>query len=61
VVVREAHKVEKEQNIVEAIERLVSLLQGEEGHDTRRQEVEELVKKGEEGVIELGESEVVEI
>ncbi|EIW66255.1 hypothetical protein TREMEDRAFT_45756 [Tremella mesenterica DSM 1558] len=43
-VVREAHKVETDPQIKEAIERLVSLLQGEESHETRVEEVSELVK-----------------
>ncbi|KAI9633399.1 putative cytoplasm protein [Dioszegia hungarica] len=44
LVVRELHKVEKERNIVDAIERLVGLLQGDEGRETKDDLVEELVK-----------------
>ncbi|KAK4688753.1 hypothetical protein P7C73_g1356, partial [Tremellales sp. Uapishka_1] len=57
VVVREAHKVEQDQPIKEAIERLVSLLQGEEGEDTRREQVDELVRieKEQSGVSRISE------
>jgi hypothetical protein len=44
--VREAHKNEEDQQIKDAIERLVSLLQGEEGRETRTDEIEHLVSKG---------------
>lgn len=44
-VVREAHKAESDQNIKEAIERLVSLLQGEEGRETRQDTIDDIVKK----------------
>lgn len=43
-VVREAHKAEGDQGIREAIERLVSLLQGEEGRDSRKDTIDALVK-----------------
>ncbi|KAL7422943.1 Protein hgh1 [Cryptotrichosporon argae] len=54
-VVREAHKAESDQQIKDAIERLVSLLQGEEGQDTSKDHVEELVRK------EAEEMDVVEV
>ena len=59
LVVREHHKVEQDQavshlgrsevceahgQIKDAIERLVSLIQGEEGRDTKSEQLEELVK-----------------
>lgn len=44
-VVREAHKVESDQGIKEAIERLVSLLQGEEGRETRQDTIDDIVKQ----------------
>jgi len=59
LVVREHHKAEKDQavsyrvlflgatayeKIADAIERLVSLIQGEEGRDTKSEQIEELVK-----------------
>ena len=50
--------------IKNAIERLVSLVQGEEGHETRNEEVEELVRaeNGSPGDTEaLGESDVIEV
>jgi len=54
-VVREAHKVETDPEIKGAIERLVSLIQGEEGRDTKEDQVEGLVRK------EDREDDVVEI
>lgn len=45
-VVREAHKNEPDQQNKDAIERLVGLLQGEEGSQTRTDEIEHLVVKG---------------
>lgn len=47
-VVREAHKAEQDQPIKDAIERLVSLLQGEEGRESKSEQLDGLVKKGEE-------------
>lgn len=43
-VVREAHKVETDQGIKEAIERFVSLIQGEEGRETKQDTIDEIVK-----------------
>ncbi|CAD6589786.1 MAG: hypothetical protein TREMPRED_005515, partial [Tremellales sp. Tagirdzhanova-0007] len=62
-VVRELHKVEADQQIKTAIERLVSLVHGEEGHDTRNEGVRELVRarRGALGDVEvMGESDVIE-
>lgn len=56
-VVRELHKVETDQAIKDAIERLVSLIQGEEGHDTKAEHIGELVKVQDEET----ELEVVEV
>lgn len=47
-VVREAHKAETDQGIKEAIERLVSLLQGEEGRETRQDTIDDIVKRAQE-------------
>ncbi|ORX40811.1 cytoplasm protein [Kockovaella imperatae] len=44
IVVRELHKVETDQAIKDAIERLVSLIQGEEGHETKMEEIDHLVR-----------------
>lgn len=44
-VVREAHKNETDQQIKDAIERLVGLLQGEEGRDTKADRLDDLVSK----------------
>ena len=79
-VVRELHKVEADQQvgfvlypiesfsygqqIKTAIERLVSLVHGEEGHDTRNEGVRELVRarRGALGDVEvMGESDVIEV
>ncbi|KAK8850674.1 hypothetical protein IAR55_004594 [Kwoniella newhampshirensis] len=63
-VVRELHKVEKDQQIINSIERLVGLLQRDEGRDTQQDHVEELVKvapKEEEEEEDLGEMDVVEV
>lgn len=46
---RVAHKAESDQQIKDAIERLVGLLQGEEGRETRTDEIEHLVSKGGKG------------
>lgn len=48
-VVREAHKNESDQQIKDAIERLVGLLQGDEGHESRTDQIEHLVSKGAQG------------
>lgn len=56
--VREAHKEEKNQPIKDAIERLVSLIEGEEGRDTKQEEIEGLVKKA---APEDKEDDVVEV
>lgn len=68
LVVREAHKVEADQQIKEAIERLVSLIHGEESHETKREEVSELVlsqgvaaAKEEQEEENLGEMDVIEV
>ncbi|BEJ13477.1 hypothetical protein CspHIS471_0306510 [Cutaneotrichosporon sp. HIS471] len=45
-VVREAHKNEADQQIKDAIERLVGLLQGDEGRETRADEIQHLVSRG---------------
>ncbi|WWD20849.1 hypothetical protein CI109_105326 [Kwoniella shandongensis] len=63
-VVREAHKVEKDQQIINSIERLVGLLQRDEGHDTKADQVEELVKvapKEEDEEDEEDDMDVVEV
>ncbi|KAL1412416.1 Protein hgh1 [Vanrija albida] len=44
-VVREAHKVETDQQIKDAIERLVGLLQGDEGADSKEDRLDEIVSK----------------
>ncbi|WRT70850.1 uncharacterized protein IL334_007849 [Kwoniella shivajii] len=43
-VIRELHKVEKDEQILGSIERLVNLLQRDEGNDTKDDHVKELVK-----------------
>ncbi|OCF45537.1 cytoplasmic protein [Kwoniella heveanensis CBS 569] len=69
-VIREAHKVETDQQISDSIERLVNLLQRDEGNDTKDDHVSELVKgqnksssekKDDEGGSELGEMDVFEV
>ena len=59
LVVRECHKVETDQAIKDAIERLVSLIQGEEGEETQGEHLPDLVKarKAE----EEGDMDVVEV
>ena len=66
LVVREAHKVESDQQMKEAIERLVSLIHGEESYETKREEVSELVlsqgaAKAEGEEEDLGEMDVIEV
>ncbi|ORY28047.1 cytoplasm protein [Naematelia encephala] len=58
-VVRELHKVEEDQAIRDAIERLVGLLQGEEGRDTLGDHIEELVPAQQ--LQEVTERDVVEV
>ncbi|WVQ86231.1 hypothetical protein IAT38_008399 [Cryptococcus sp. DSM 104549] len=70
LVVREHHKVETDQQIKDSIERLVGLLQRDEGHDTKTDQVEELVqgagkpegaKIEEDGEEEMAELDVIEV
>jgi hypothetical protein len=51
--VREAHKVEADQQIRDAIERLVSLIQGEEGRDSKQDAVEGIESVVENAVVEI--------
>ncbi|WVO16916.1 hypothetical protein L204_104602 [Cryptococcus depauperatus] len=63
-VVRNLHKVETDQQIGDTIERLVGLLQRDEGKETKEDHVEELVKgmtKNDAGEEEMGELDVMEV
>lgn len=59
---RPSNRLTSEQ-IKDAMERLVSLIQGEEGRETASDHIDELVKHGNGGadVAEIGEDEVVEV
>jgi hypothetical protein len=59
-VVREAHKAETDQPIKEAIERLVNLLQGDEGRDSKQDHIEGLVSKEKEAA-DVAEADIEEI
>lgn len=52
--------MEKEQQIIDAIERLVGLLQGEEGEETKREALGELVSV-KAAAVEEGDLDVVEV
>ncbi|WVR08722.1 hypothetical protein IAU60_005780 [Kwoniella sp. DSM 27419] len=61
-VIRELHKVETDQQISDSIERLVNLLQRDEGRDTKEDQVDELVKGESKAKIEEeDETDVVEV
>ncbi|WWC98308.1 hypothetical protein V866_005199 [Kwoniella sp. B9012] len=60
-VIRELHKVEKDQQIVDSIERLVNLLQRDEGNDTKDDHVQELVKGQKVEEVQDDELDVVEV
>ncbi|WWC92461.1 uncharacterized protein L201_007419 [Kwoniella dendrophila CBS 6074] len=60
-VVRELHKVETDQQIIDSITRLVNLLQRDEGNDTKDDHVSELVKSQKVEEIQDDELDVVEV
>lgn len=60
-VVREAHKNESDQQIKDAIERLVGLLEGEEGHESKVDELEHLERAKADAAAKKAEASIEEL